>query len=111
MPRTGAFEGMLQERAYTLQFLDEDKPFSVSLNGTPTGNWTYDANLRLLTVSIPPVSCDTRTVVTIGRSPSAIGQQRLEPAVERSTFINLPVIFERTVSADGTVTTRKILRK
>ena len=111
MPRTGAFEGMLQERAYTLQFLDEDKPFSVSLNGTPTSNWTYDSNLRLLTVSIPPVSCDTRTVVTIGRSPSAIGQQRLEPAVERSTFINLPVIFERTVSADGTVTTRKILRK
>ncbi len=111
MPRTGAFEGMLQERAYTLQFLDEDKPFRVSLNGTPTSNWTYDSNLRLLTVSIPPVSCDTRTVVTIGRSPSAIGQQRLEPAVERSTFINLPVIFERTVSADGTVTTRKILRK
>ena len=111
MPRTGAFDGMLQERAYTLQFLDEDKPSSVSLNGTPTSNWTYDASLRLLTVSIPPVSCDTRTVVTIGRSPSAIGQQRLEPAVERSTFINLPVIFERTVSADGTVTTRKILRK
>ena len=111
MPRTGAFEGMLQERGYTLQFLDEEKPFSVCLNGTAVDNWSYDDNLRLLTVSIPPVSCDTRTMVTIGRSPSAIGQHRLEPVTERSTFINLPVIFERTVSADGTVTTRKILRK
>ena len=64
-PRTGAFDGMPQARAYRLELLAREKaPSKVTLNGTAT-DYEYDAAGKKVIVLIPRTACDRKLVVTV----------------------------------------------
>jgi alpha-glucosidase (family GH31 glycosyl hydrolase) len=66
-PRQGQFPGMLQQRAYTVEFLATDRPQAVSVNGQkPTnGAWGYNEQSRIVTVYIPATPCEQRIKVEL----------------------------------------------
>ena len=73
-PRRGQYEGMLAERAWQVEFLLEDEPREVTVNGVATADWTYDALMRCVVVSVPASSCGEQVVVRLQRSASGISQ-------------------------------------
>lgn len=73
-PREGHFDEMLAERAYQVEFFLEDEPQSVSVNGEPTDDWTYDSLMRKVVVNVPAVSCEQQTVVSLQRTLTGIAQ-------------------------------------
>ncbi len=68
-PRQGRFEGMPQQRAYTVEFLGTDKPKGVSVNGQAqaNGTWNYNEQTRVTTVYVPITACDKKVTVRIDR--------------------------------------------
>ena len=66
-PRQGQFPGMLQHRAYTVEFLATDRPQAVSVNGQKltNGAWGYNEQSRIVTVYIPATSCEQRIKVEL----------------------------------------------
>ena len=64
-PRQGQFPGMLQERAYTVEFLSVDRPKGVSINGKKleNGAWGYNERSRMVTVYVPATPCEQRIKV------------------------------------------------
>ncbi|RKS73863.1 alpha-glucosidase (family GH31 glycosyl hydrolase) [Motilibacter peucedani] len=52
-PVDGSFPGQVTSRAWTVRFLDADKPASVTVDGVavPASAWTWDAQTRALTVT------------------------------------------------------------
>ena len=73
-PRRGQYEGMLAERAWQVEFLLEDEPREVTVNGVATADWTYDALMRRVVVSVPASLCGEQVVVRLQRSASGISQ-------------------------------------
>jgi hypothetical protein len=73
-PRRGQYEGMPAERAWQVEFLLEDEPRGVTVNGVATDAWTYDALMRRVVVSVPASSCGEQVVVRLQRSASGISQ-------------------------------------
>lgn len=65
--RVGVYPGMLDERAYKVEFLGSDKPETVMINGfeASADAWSYDEKERILTVNIPTTSCDVTTSVEV----------------------------------------------
>ena len=61
-PRQGQFPGMLQKRAYTVEFLSVDRPKGVSINGKKleNGTWGYNEQSRTVTVYVPATPCEQR---------------------------------------------------
>lgn len=58
-PREGRFPGMPDSRAYTVEFLAQQRPSAVMVNGNQiaSGAWSYDQSKRVVTVSISRTSC------------------------------------------------------
>ena len=67
MPRKGSFPGMPEQRAYTLEFLAQSQPVSVSVNGQRqvNGTWNYDQQTKIVTVYVPATACDKKIEVTL----------------------------------------------
>ena len=70
--RTGSFDGMLQERAWQAVFFSMEKPDCVCIDGEETDDWTYDEQLRRLTVNVPTRPCSQQTVVTVKEDETAL---------------------------------------
>ena len=66
-PRTGSFPGMPEKRAYTIEFLNTDRPSSVTVNGEKVSNgvWNYNSQSRLVTVYLPATECASPSVVKL----------------------------------------------
>ena len=58
-PREGRFPGMPDSRAYTAEFLAQQRPSAVMVNGKQivSDAWSYDQDKRVVTVNIPRTSC------------------------------------------------------
>jgi alpha-glucosidase (family GH31 glycosyl hydrolase) len=58
-PREGRFPGMPDSRAYTAEFLAQQRPSAVMVNGKQIASdaWSYDQDKRVVTVNIPRTSC------------------------------------------------------
>ena len=67
MPRKGSFPGMPEQRAYTLEFLAQSQPVSVSVNGQRqvNGTWNYDQQTKIVTVYVPATACDKKIEVSL----------------------------------------------
>jgi len=121
MPRTGQFEGMPAERAYTVLFMGEEQPVSVSLNGNTLDEtqWTYDAEARTISVSVPTTACDAQTTIVVEQSAAGIDNLHHQLTVQRSLYNvagqpltagakGIAIVRERL--SDGQTITRKIVK-
>ena len=68
MPRTGKFEGMPTERAYTVMFLGEECPQGITLNGNALNDFVYDEVARTVSVNVPATSCADQITIVVNRS-------------------------------------------
>ena len=68
-PREGQFPGMPTGRAYTVEFLAQQRPSSVMVNGKQMASdtWSYNQQSRLVTVNIPHTSCQQSIVVKLNK--------------------------------------------
>ena len=66
-PRQGSFTGMPQQRAYTVQFLGQERPKAVTLNGKKqaNGTWNYNEQAHVVTVYVPITPCDQKISIQI----------------------------------------------
>ena len=51
-------------------FYGARQPLTVTVDGTATDDWGYDADKELLTVSVPAASCDVQTMVEYTCEPT-----------------------------------------
>ena len=116
---TGQFEGMPTERSYEVQFLGEDKPQSVSINGQVVTDWKYDNMKKMVTVTVPKTSCQKEVEVLVNRSATAIehveantlkheNHYDLQGRAEQNGKRGIHIV--RRTWADGSVTTHKIMK-
>jgi alpha-glucosidase (family GH31 glycosyl hydrolase) len=58
-PREGRFPGMPGSRSYTVEFLAQQRPSAVLVNGQSVAadSWSYDQKRRVVTVNISRTSC------------------------------------------------------
>ena len=71
-PREGNYEGMLQERAWQVVFFSVEEPSYVRINGEETNDWTYDEQLRHLTVNISTRPCSEAIIINVKEKETAI---------------------------------------
>lgn len=119
-PRMGQFDGMLMERAYTIELLQEGTPQTVTVNGVQTSDWRVDNTTGSLIISVPVTACDQKLVINIVRAATGIHEQSGKSMVKRKIYDlqgnllmqapNGPYI-ERNYWSDGSVTTRKHIKK
>jgi len=66
-PRVGSFPGMPESRAYTVEFLDSDRPSAVYINGKKAANgvWNYNSETEVTTVYVPVTPCNQKVTVKI----------------------------------------------
>ena len=69
-PRTGTYPDMPGQRSWRVMFYGALKPLAVTIDGTAADNWEYDADSQLLTVNVPPTSCDIQTLVEYTHEPT-----------------------------------------
>ncbi len=70
--RTGSYEGMPEQRAWQAVFFSIGEPSSVCIDGEETGDWTYDEQLRRLTVNVPTRPCSEETLITVKEDETAL---------------------------------------
>ena len=78
MPREGSYDGMIQERAWQAVFFLMDEPLSVSINGEETTDWTYDDQLRRLTVNVPTRPCSEAIAINVKDEETGIKEIKNE---------------------------------
>lgn len=64
-PRQGSFTGMPLQRSYRLELLLKSAPSSVEFVSGVTGTYQYNAQTKIITVDLPPQSCDTALTVKV----------------------------------------------
>ena len=66
-PREGRFLGMPDSRAYTVEFLAQQRPSAVSINGKQIASdaWSYDNAKRVVTVNVPRTSCQQAITIML----------------------------------------------
>jgi len=118
-PRQGSYEGMPSARAYELHLLLEESPEQVSVDGAELIDWVYDAEQRMVVVTLGSAPCNQQVVVNLERGASGIENvESLEVVLEQ--YYDLqgrsytmkphgPYIVRRTWS-DGSVTIKKELQ-
>ncbi len=52
-PTRGTFQGQVEERSYELRIHSTDRPSSISVDGRPLSQWTWDADQATAVVSLP----------------------------------------------------------
>ena len=118
-PRTGQYGGMLAKRSYQVEFLLENRPLSISINGVETTDWTYDELVKKVVVSVPSVSCDELLVVSLKRLESGISQVASASLLSQRYFdlqgreYNYPpqtTYILRRIWSNGAVSTQKIIK-
>ena len=122
-PRQGQFDGMLAERSYQVQLLAEEMPQSVRINDLVVDSWSYDADQRMLTVTIPSTPCDETVTLSVQRATTGI-QNVENRKMQQEHYYDLQgrrlssqsglqntVGIVRRTWADGRVTTHKIVRQ
>ena len=122
-PRQGHFDGMLAERSYQVQLLAEEMPQSVRINDLVVDSWSYDADQRMLTVTIPSTPCDELITLSVQRATTGI-QNVENRKMQQEHYYDLQgrrlssqsglqntVGIVRRSWADGRVTTHKIVRQ
>lgn len=72
--RVGTFPGQIAERAYQVEFLAEQKPELVLIDGVSTDNWNYDESTKCVVVNIPTTSLDKSVSVMLVHNAAAINQ-------------------------------------
>jgi len=85
-PREGSYEGMLQERAWQVVFFSVEEPSGVFVNGDESGDWTYDEDLRRLTVNVPTRACSEATIIQIKDTDTKVSQPPLEGAISSEVY-------------------------
>ncbi|GAB3818506.1 hypothetical protein GCM10028820_20970 [Tessaracoccus terricola] len=70
--RVGSYEGMADSRPYTVAAHTHSEPARVTVDGTETTDWTFDAATGVVTVQVGQVASGTSAVVVLEDS-SAIG--------------------------------------
>lgn len=121
-PREGQFEGMPESRAWQVVFLKEVQPTRVTVNGTSTNDWTWNAETGEVTVNIAPTACSEAVVVCLSFTEGATGvpfATTLSQPVEQQRFDllgrqmgnswGMPFI-QHTRQSDGSIITRKIIK-
>ena len=73
-PREGHYDEMPTERSYQVVFVLEEEPREVTVNGMAVDNWTYDEQMRQVTVNVPTTDCGRQVVVQLLRNTNAITQ-------------------------------------
>ena len=115
----GQFEGMPTERSYEVQFLGEDKPQSVCINGQVVTDWKYDDIKKMVTVNVPKTSCQQAIEVLVNRSATAVEHVEANTLKHESHYDlqgraeengKRGVHIVRRTWADGSVTTHKIMK-
>ena len=121
-PREGQFEGMPTERAWKVVFLKEVEPLRVTVNGTPTNDWTWDAQTGQVTVNIASTPCSEQVVVALSFTEGATGgpfattqsqstEQQLFDLQGRRMDAEWGAPFiQRTRQSDGSVVSRKYVK-
>ena len=71
-PREGSYEGMADMRAWQIVFFMMEEPSYVCINGEETNDWTYDEQLRHLTVSVPTRPCSEAMIVNVKEKETAV---------------------------------------
>ena len=123
-PREGQFEGMPAERSYTVMFLAEQSPKSVTVNDVVVDDWVYDEAQQQVIVNVPSVSCDAQVVVRLMATSTGIDQLEGSHAVVSYESFDLlgrktkvsntlsqshkGISIRRTVTDDGKVHIQKI---
>ena len=98
-PREGSFKGIKASRAWKIDFLAQDEPTQVSVNGNVIDGWKYDEMSRTLSVEIEEQDCAQETTVCVQTEATAIKQFDVE------TQPNLqykPSAGSITLTANGT---------
>ena len=118
-PRQGTYEGMLTERAYDVVFLLEDEPREVAINGVATENWTYDAMMKTVTVSVPSTACDQQVIVSLKRSlndirqigdATIVSQQYFDLQGREYTYPPSGTYIIKSTGSNGRVAVKKVIR-
>ena len=78
--REGSYEGMLQERAWQAVFFSIEEPSNIYINGEETTDWTYDAQLRRLTVNVSSRPCSNAIIINVKEKDTGI------EAIQNSRF-------------------------
>ena len=78
--REGSYEGMLQERAWQAVFFSIEEPSNIYINGEETTDWTYDAQLRRLTVNVSSRPCSNAIIINVKEKDTGI------EAIQNSKF-------------------------
>jgi alpha-glucosidase (family GH31 glycosyl hydrolase) len=63
-PAQGTFTGQPTDRQWTAVFTGATAPATVTVNGTPTTDWKFDANRHTLTVTVPARSIRSATTIS-----------------------------------------------
>ncbi|MEK8029719.1 TIM-barrel domain-containing protein [Ideonella sp. DXS29W] len=65
-PASGSFTGQVQQRSWSVAFMNAAAPSAVLIDGVaaPNGSWAYDAGLRRLTVQVAQRSVQAKTTVS-----------------------------------------------
>ncbi|TLZ33089.1 MAG: DUF5110 domain-containing protein, partial [Gammaproteobacteria bacterium] len=59
-PTQGTFQGQLEERSYELRIHTTDRPSSISVDGRPLSQWTWDADQTTAVATLPRRSIRNR---------------------------------------------------
>ncbi len=118
-PIQGSYDRMPQERAYQVVFVLEEQPQSVTVNGLPTDDWTYDEQMHVVTVNVPSTECGQQIVVSLQRNTSDIKQIGTATIVDQQyydlqgreyTYAPQGSYILRRTWSNGRVTTQKFIR-
>ena len=118
-PRQGAFEGMPSQREYQVIFILEEQPLTVTIDGTETDDWSYDAEMQQVKVNVPATACDQQIVITLQRSASGISQMGDATIVEQRyfdlqgrehTYAPQGTYIVRRIWNNGKVSTQKVIQ-
>ena len=78
-PRQGTYDGMPETRVWTADFVAQDRPLRVTVNGEETTDWAYNEVERRLHLTIGRQPCDQPTRVVLESETSIAENNSLQP--------------------------------
>ena len=100
-------------------FILEEQPLTVTIDGTETDDWSYDAEMQQVKVNVPATACDQQIVITLQRSASGISQMGDATIVEQRyfdlqgrehTYAPQGPYIVRRIWNNGKVSTQKVIQ-
>jgi alpha-glucosidase (family GH31 glycosyl hydrolase) len=118
-PRQGQFEGMLTERAYEIELIQEGAPQTVTINGAPMSDWHLDEATSNLIITVPVTVCNQKLTINVERASLGIHDINGKSLVKMSYYDLRGNMMSRKPSGpyiqrciwnDGTTTTQKFVK-